>query len=64
MVMQMNSHLEAGEDPKVDDIEDILDGNICRCTAYRPILDSFKSFAQVSVILPNVIKTLLICEQI
>ena len=64
MVMQMNSHLEAGEDPKVDDIEDILDGNICRCTAYRPILDSFKSFAQVSVILPNVIRTLLICEQI
>ena len=58
--MQMNSHLEAGEDPKVDDIEDILDGNICRCTAYRPILDSFKSFAQVSVILPNVIKTVLI----
>ena len=52
--MQMNSHLEAGEDPKVDDIEDILDGNICRCTAYRPILDSFKSFAQViSVIIPS-----------
>lgn len=51
MIMHMYSflHERSGHGPRpkpsAQQIEDSLDGNICRCTGYRPILDVFKSFA-------------------
>ena len=44
MVMQLHSYLQEHPDATVKDIDNILDGNICRCTGYRPILDAFKEF--------------------
>ena len=45
MILSIHSLLENNTSVKSREIEDSLDGNICRCTGYRPILDAFKSLA-------------------
>ncbi|KAK7506537.1 hypothetical protein BaRGS_00002012, partial [Batillaria attramentaria] len=45
MVMNMYGLLHDNPKPSEQDVEDNFDGNICRCTGYRSILDAMKSFA-------------------
>ena len=45
MVMQLHAYLEEHPEATKLEIDNILDGNICRCTGYRPILDALKQFA-------------------
>lgn len=46
-VMNMHSFLVAndGRPTTQAEIEELFDGNLCRCTGYRPILDAMKHFA-------------------
>lgn len=46
IVMSLFSALQKSEAPTVADIEATFDGNLCRCTGYRPILDAAKTFAR------------------
>lgn len=46
-VMSMHSYLVANPDKKLTqrEIEDLFDGNLCRCTGFRPILYAMRHFA-------------------
>jgi xanthine dehydrogenase/oxidase len=44
-VFPIFSLLQSNSKATVEDIEHILDGNLCRCTGYRPIFDAFKTFS-------------------
>ncbi|KAK3789287.1 hypothetical protein RRG08_001677 [Elysia crispata] len=46
MVMNMYGLLHQKAHITAQDVEDSFDGNICRCTGYRPILDAMKSFSE------------------
>ena len=46
MVMAIYGQLEKSNGtPSAQQMESCLDGNLCRCTGYRPLLDAAKSFA-------------------
>ncbi|XP_054828452.1 aldehyde oxidase 3-like [Eublepharis macularius] len=45
MVMSMYSLLRNHPEPTMEQILAALDGNLCRCTGYRPIIDSFRAFS-------------------
>ncbi|XP_037071031.1 probable aldehyde oxidase 4 [Pollicipes pollicipes] len=44
MVMSMYSLLKSNGKVSPEEVEQAMDGNLCRCTGYRPILDAFKTF--------------------
>ncbi|XP_009888538.1 PREDICTED: aldehyde oxidase 2-like [Charadrius vociferus] len=46
MVMSMYALLRNHAEPSMEQIISALDGNLCRCTGYRPIIDSYASFAR------------------
>ncbi|KAG5177145.1 putative xanthine dehydrogenase [Tribonema minus] len=45
IVMALYALLRSKPTATVADIEESMDGNLCRCTGYRPILDAAKSLA-------------------
>ena len=44
-IMAMYALLRNKPYPTEADINEALQGNLCRCTGYRPILEAFYSFA-------------------
>lgn len=45
IVMSLYTILRSNPDATPEEIEESLDGNLCRCTGYRPILDAAKSLS-------------------
>jgi xanthine dehydrogenase/oxidase len=45
IVMSLYALLRNNPAPSEDDIEEAFDGNLCRCTGYRPILDAAHTFS-------------------
>lgn len=45
-IMMALALLNENPDPTVEDVQDYLEGNICRCTGYRPIQEAVLSAAQ------------------
>lgn len=45
IVMSLYALLRNTQDPSAHEVEEAFDGNLCRCTGYRPILDAAQSFS-------------------
>lgn len=46
IVMSLYALLRNNENPTEHDVEEAFDGNLCRCTGYRPILDAAQTFSK------------------
>jgi len=46
IVMAMYTFFRNHPNATLEEVEEAMDGNLCRCTGYRPILDAAKSLAQ------------------
>ncbi|XP_066474776.1 xanthine dehydrogenase/oxidase [Tiliqua scincoides] len=46
IVMSMYTLLRNQPQPNMEEIEDAFQGNLCRCTGYRPILEGYRTFAK------------------
>ncbi|KAJ8291157.1 hypothetical protein GJAV_G00022040 [Gymnothorax javanicus] len=46
LVMSMYSLLRNSPHPSMQEIEETFQGNLCRCTGYRPILEGYRTFAR------------------
>uniref|UniRef100_A0A4W5QF14 [2Fe-2S]-binding domain-containing protein n=1 Tax=Hucho hucho TaxID=62062 RepID=A0A4W5QF14_9TELE len=49
IVMSMYALLRNNPTPRMADIEEAFQGNLCRCTGYRPILEGYKTFTKLLV---------------
>ena len=49
MVMSMYTLLRNHPTPTTEQILQAMEGNLCRCTGYRPILAAFNTFTEVSI---------------
>src|ERR1700742_3843494 len=45
IVMSLYALLRNHPEPSEEDVEEAFDGNLCRCTGYRPLLDAAQSFS-------------------
>lgn len=45
IVMSLYALLRNDPDPSEHEVEEAFDGNLCRCTGYRPILDAAQTFS-------------------
>ncbi|KAG0127145.1 molybdopterin binding aldehyde oxidase/xanthine dehydrogenase [Tuber indicum] len=48
IVMSLYALLRNNPNPTKHDIEEAFDGNLCRCTGYRPILDAAQTFSSAA----------------
>uniref|UniRef100_A0A0N5BDQ5 Xanthine dehydrogenase n=1 Tax=Strongyloides papillosus TaxID=174720 RepID=A0A0N5BDQ5_STREA len=44
-IMAMYTLLRNNSEPTIEEIDEAIQGNLCRCTGYRPILETFYSFS-------------------